>query len=113
MSAVPNLPHSVIDHRDHTHDLQMQESATQHAEHPHTNGVDQTNGFSTIKDDELPAFDLHNTPIENFRKLKVIVVGAGYSGIYCGIRIPERLRNCDLTIYDKNADLGGTWYDIP
>lgn len=43
--------------------------------------------------------------------MKVVVIGAGYSGIYCGIRIPERLRNVDLVIYEKNAGVGGTWYE--
>ncbi|KAF2197928.1 FAD/NAD(P)-binding domain-containing protein [Delitschia confertaspora ATCC 74209] len=57
------------------------------------------------------AFQLNDTPIENFRPLKVIVIGAGYSGIYCGIRIPERLRNVELVIYEKNAGVGGTWYE--
>ena len=52
-----------------------------------------------------------DTPLENFRKLKVIIVGAGYSGIYYGIRIPERLRNVDLQIYEKNEDVGGTWWE--
>ncbi|KAF2865386.1 hypothetical protein BDV95DRAFT_623896 [Massariosphaeria phaeospora] len=51
------------------------------------------------------------SPIENFRPLKVIVIGAGYSGIYCGIRIPERLKNVDLVIYEKNAGVGGAWYE--
>jgi cation diffusion facilitator CzcD-associated flavoprotein CzcO len=41
----------------------------------------------------------------------LIVIGAGYSGIYCGIRIPERLRNVELVIYEKNAGVGGTWYE--
>lgn len=67
------------------------------------NGV--TNGTRTT------AFKLHDTAIENFRPLKVIVIGAGYSGIYCGIRIPERLRNVELVIYEKNAGVGGTWWE--
>lgn len=49
--------------------------------------------------------------IENFRPYKVIVIGAGFSGINCGIRIPERLRNVDLTIYEKNEGIGGTWWE--
>jgi cation diffusion facilitator CzcD-associated flavoprotein CzcO len=48
---------------------------------------------------------------ENFRPLRVIVIGAGYSGIYCGIRIPEKLRNVELVIYEKNEGVGGTWYE--
>jgi heterodisulfide reductase subunit A-like polyferredoxin len=52
-----------------------------------------------------------DTAIENFRPMSVIVIGAGFSGIYCGVRIPERLRNVKLTIYEKNAGVGGTWYE--
>lgn len=57
------------------------------------------------------SYKLRDSPIENLRRLKVIVIGAGYSGIYCGIRIPEKLRNVDLVIYEKNAGVGGTWYE--
>jgi cation diffusion facilitator CzcD-associated flavoprotein CzcO len=53
---------------------------------------------------------LKEEPIENLRRLKVRVIGAGYSGIYLGIRIPQRLRNIDLQIYDKNDGIGGTWW---
>ncbi|KAF2190598.1 FAD/NAD(P)-binding domain-containing protein [Zopfia rhizophila CBS 207.26] len=56
-------------------------------------------------------FKLHDAPIENFRRIKIIVIGAGYSGIYCGIRIPEKIRNVDLVIYEKNAGVGGTWWE--
>lgn len=67
-----------------------------------------TNGNSHSVD--VP-FKLHNHPIENLRPLRVIVIGAGYSGIYHSIRIPERLRNVDLVVYEKNAGVGGTWYE--
>ena len=56
-------------------------------------------------------FKLHDGPVENFRPVKVIVIGAGYSGIYHSIRIPERLRNVELVVYEKNAGVGGTWYE--
>jgi len=55
------------------------------------------------------SFSIRDTPIENFRPLKVRVIGAGYSGIYLGIRIPQRLRNVDLKIYEKNEGIGGAW----
>jgi cation diffusion facilitator CzcD-associated flavoprotein CzcO len=54
--------------------------------------------------------NLKDEPIENQRRLKVRVIGAGYSGIYLGIRIPQRLRNIDLQIYEKNEGVGGTWW---
>lgn len=49
--------------------------------------------------------------VENLRPLKVRVIGAGYSGIYLGIRIPQRLRNVDLQIYEKNEGIGGAWWE--
>jgi len=84
MSAIPNLPSD-------TPGL-------------HTNGI--TNGVS-----QKSPFRVNDAPVENLRPLKVVVIGAGYSGIYCGIRIPERLRNVELVIYEKNAGLGGTWWE--
>src|SRR3954447_4452343 len=42
--------------------------------------------------------------------LKVIYLGAGVSGIVAAIKFPEYVPNIELTIYEKNADVGGTWY---
>jgi hypothetical protein len=36
-------------------------------------------------------------------------VGAGFAGIIAGIRIDQRLKNIDLSIYEKNSTVGGTW----
>ncbi|KAF2281439.1 FAD/NAD(P)-binding domain-containing protein [Westerdykella ornata] len=83
MSAVPNIPTDI----------------PPLADHAAVNGI------------VAPNFQLSDSPIENLRPLKVIVIGAGYSGIYLGIRIPEKLRNVDLVIYEKNPGVGGTWYD--
>ena len=49
-------------------------------------------------------------PVDNFRRMRVVVIGAGYSGIYMSIRIPEWLRNVDLVTYEQNAGVGGTWW---
>jgi hypothetical protein len=56
-------------------------------------------------------FTIKDEPVENLRPLKVRVIGAGYSGIYLGIRVPQRLRNVDLQIYEKNEGIGGTWWE--
>lgn len=72
-------------------------------ENSHTNG-NSTNGHRE-------PFTLKDVPVENQRPLKVRVIGAGYSGVYLGIRIPQRLRNIDLKIYDKNEGIGGTWWE--
>jgi 2-polyprenyl-6-methoxyphenol hydroxylase-like FAD-dependent oxidoreductase len=49
--------------------------------------------------------------IDDEAPLKVIVIGAGVSGIIAGIRFPQRISNLDLVIYDKNPDIGGTWFE--
>ncbi|QKX59638.1 uncharacterized protein TRUGW13939_06775 [Talaromyces rugulosus] len=45
------------------------------------------------------------------RPLSVIVVGAGISGIMMAIKLQENITNLSLTIYDKNPELGGTWWE--
>jgi cation diffusion facilitator CzcD-associated flavoprotein CzcO len=49
-------------------------------------------------------------PVDNSRRMRVVVIGAGYSGLYMSIRIPEWLRNVDLVTYEQNAGVGGTWW---
>ncbi|TRX93324.1 hypothetical protein FHL15_005903 [Xylaria flabelliformis] len=66
-----------------------------------------------ISDDKSTSFNLKDVPLDSHRRMKVRVIGAGYSGIYLGIRIPQRLRNIDLHIYEKNKDVGGVACDIP
>jgi hypothetical protein len=52
-----------------------------------------------------PAPVLENHPIDELPPIKVIVVGAGVSGITAGILLPEKVPGIDLTIYDRNSDL--------
>ncbi len=56
------------------------------------------------------AFTIKDATVENMRPIRVVVVGAGFSGILAAIRIPERLRNVELVVYEKNAGVGGVWY---
>jgi len=54
---------------------------------------------------------LYERAIDEKRRLKVICIGAGYSGILTAIRFPQKIPNLDLVIYEKNDDIGGTWYE--
>ena len=49
--------------------------------------------------------------IDEVRPLKVITIGAGVSGILAAIRFPQHLKDLDLVIYDKNEEIGGTWFE--
>lgn len=123
MSAAPQLPehtHRVSEQAPEAAAKQLQNRASStHVEEIHSNGVagvktanGDRNRMATDIHNDADRFEMHATPIENFRPVKVIVIGAGYSGIYHGIRIPERIQNCELVIYEKNAGVGGTWYEL-
>ena len=56
-------------------------------------------------------FELEDHPIDTYRPLNVAVVGAGLSGTTAGVFLPAKVPNIKLTIYEKNADIGGTWYE--
>ncbi|KKY28791.1 putative flavin-containing monooxygenase-like protein [Diplodia seriata] len=117
MSAVPSLPESLTVRSDAPHeDVLRRIDSANHA----TNGLNghankpTTSAHAEPSSTSLPnsaAFTLRQAPVENFRPLRVIVVGAGYSGVYLGIRLPERLRNVQLRIYEKNDGIGGTWWE--
>jgi NAD(P)-binding Rossmann-like domain len=48
------------------------------------------------------------------RKIRLVCVGAGFSGLMLAYKIKHALKIedfVDLCIYDKNADVGGTWFE--
>ncbi|KAF7795033.1 hypothetical protein EIP86_006177 [Pleurotus ostreatoroseus] len=55
-------------------------------------------------------FKLGNFAIDDYRPMKIIVIGAGMSGILAGIRFRQYIQNLTLTIYEKESNIGGTWY---
>lgn len=54
---------------------------------------------------------LSNVAVDEVRPIKVICIGAGFSGILTAIRLPQKIPKLELIIYDKNHDLGGTWLE--
>ena len=49
--------------------------------------------------------------VDEPRPLKVIYIGAGVSGIVAAIKFPEYVPNVEIAVYEKNADVGGTWFE--
>ncbi|KAF9469634.1 FAD/NAD-binding domain-containing protein [Collybia nuda] len=70
--------------------------------HSSTNGAANSSNSST--------FSLGNFSVDEARPMKVVVIGAGYSGITAGIRFRQRVKNVDLTVYESNAGVGGAWF---
>ncbi|KAI1210378.1 FAD/NAD(P)-binding domain-containing protein [Annulohypoxylon truncatum] len=59
----------------------------------------------------VPTLKLENRYIDEPRQLRVAVIGAGLSGVLAGILLPAKVPGIKLTIFEKNADVGGTWFE--
>ncbi|KAL7277474.1 hypothetical protein ACG7TL_008395 [Trametes sanguinea] len=69
--------------------------------------------YPYILNPDMPAtpHNLGDFCIDELRPMKVIVIGAGYSGVTAGIRSRQKLPNVQLTIYEKSAGIGGAWFN--
>lgn len=70
-----------------------------------------TNG--TSKTTPAP-FEIVEQPAFAPRKLRIVCIGAGYSGLTLAHKLKHELKldsQFDFTIYEKNADVGGTWWE--
>lgn len=54
---------------------------------------------------------VEDRPIDGARPIRVVIIGSGLSGILASIRFRQRIQNVSLTVYEKNDDIGGTWYE--
>ncbi|KAF8645072.1 hypothetical protein AX16_008130 [Volvariella volvacea WC 439] len=50
-------------------------------------------------------------PIQAERKLRVICIGAGASGLQFAYKLQRSFTNIDLTVYEKNKGVAGTWFE--
>ncbi|KAH0432512.1 hypothetical protein CcaCcLH18_06419 [Colletotrichum camelliae] len=51
------------------------------------------------------------SPLGTARKLRVLMVGAGASGLNLARHMDLHMENFELAIYEKNSDVGGTWFE--
>ncbi|KAF1949519.1 monooxygenase [Byssothecium circinans] len=54
---------------------------------------------------------LHCESIYAERSIKVICIGAGASGLLLAYKLNKHCSNVELTIYEKNEDIAGTWHE--
>jgi cation diffusion facilitator CzcD-associated flavoprotein CzcO len=45
------------------------------------------------------------------RRLRVVCIGAGATGLDVTYKIKTHLRNIEFQVYEKNPAVGGTWYE--
>lgn len=58
-----------------------------------------------------PSFQFQNRPVDDGRRIRVIIIGAGLSGIALYIRLLQHVPNALITIFEKNPSVGGTWFE--
>ncbi len=50
-------------------------------------------------------FQLEDRHIDEPRSLRVVVIGAGLTGVTAGVLLPAKVPGIKLTIFEKNADV--------
>lgn len=60
---------------------------------------------------EAIGYDILDQPIGTKRKVRVVTIGGGASGIVMAWEIQKWLENVEHVAYEKSAELGGTWLD--
>lgn len=58
-----------------------------------------------------PAYRVTEERLGTPRHLKIVMIGAGASGLNLARHMDLHMENYELTIYEKNAGIGGTWFE--
>lgn len=90
-------------------------SATNAAGTPKTNGtsIGERETAKEAASHVDPFYKIIEQPLGERRHVRIACMGAGYSGLMMAIVFSERLqgKNAEFVIYERNADLGGTWLE--
>lgn len=71
-----------------------------------------SNSTQAYRDKDELAYLLSQRPLGTPRRVKVIVIGSGFSGLSFAHEVQSgSLANVDLQIFEKNAGIGGTWFE--
>ena len=72
-----------------------------------------TDGYTTSENAPEGTYQIPdivmNSPMT--RKIRVLSIGAGVTGIMNAYYIQKELENVEHVIYEKNHDIGGTWLE--
>lgn len=77
----------------------------------HVNGLQ--NGTPTLHNESgsKENYTILEQPNRRGRKIRVITIGAGASALNFAHDVDTSPLDIDLTIYEKNPEIGGTWYE--
>lgn len=71
------------------------------------------NGVDTSHSSTGETYVIPSTYLGQRRPIKAIVIGFGFSGINLSYILGKEKKNNNITLqfYDKNPEMGGTWYE--
>jgi cation diffusion facilitator CzcD-associated flavoprotein CzcO len=69
---------------------------------------DSSSRFTTSAENGGPILE---KPLGTIRRLRIITIGAGASGINMIQTLRKNLTNYEHVVYEKNPKVGGTWYE--
>jgi cation diffusion facilitator CzcD-associated flavoprotein CzcO len=64
-----------------------------------------------MADYEKDAKERLSKPIHAERHVNIVVAGAGASGLLMAYKLQRHFQNYTLTIFEKNPELSGTWFE--
>ncbi|KAL2022759.1 hypothetical protein VTK56DRAFT_4575 [Thermocarpiscus australiensis] len=73
----------------------------------------QPNGDATAArpQQSCAAYTVREQPLGTTRHIRIVVIGAGASGLNMIRTLRLNLTDYELVVYEKNADVGGTWHE--
>jgi len=76
-----------------------------------TNGANGVNGAGAHGSSE--PYSVRREPYGTRRKMRIICMGTGFSGVYMSILHENVMKNnnVEYVCYEKNSDIGGTWFE--
>ncbi|KAK4217664.1 hypothetical protein QBC37DRAFT_39521 [Rhypophila decipiens] len=74
--------------------------------HGTTTAVSQSRDIVTLAN-----YNVREQPLGSARRIRIVGIGAGLSGLNMIRTLRLALDNYDFVIYDKNAEVGGTWFE--
>lgn len=66
---------------------------------------------TTTRGQQIEEYTIAETPLGVPRQLRIVTIGAGASGLNFARQVEQHMENVDLVIYEKNEEVGGTWFE--
>lgn len=82
-------------------------------QYPPNGSMAQLNGHAPAVKPQQPdtAYTFEEQPLGTARHVRIVGIGAGASGLNMIRTLRLNLSNYDIVVYEKNADVGGTWFE--